>query len=86
MPMPPRPTEVGVLSDLPDERRSKKAWLPQSDRDVSEGRVVLATYPRLPGQYPACFLHGALACVNQEGYIWRCLEQYCGLGAIYRRR
>ena len=29
-----------ILKDLPDDRRSKKTWLPADDRDVTGGLVV----------------------------------------------
>jgi len=79
-------TPVGVLTDLEDERRHKKPWLPPSDKDVTEGRVALREYPGLTGFFPACQDHGAILCVAPEGHVWRCGEQRCGVGAIYRRR
>ncbi|MBI2076436.1 MAG: hypothetical protein HYT72_04265 [Candidatus Aenigmarchaeota archaeon] len=87
MPFPKRDDiQIGILLDLPDDRRAKKPWLPPSDKDATEGRVVLNQYPKLDGYWPACVRHGAMLSVAAENYIWRCGEEYCGVGAIYRRR
>jgi len=78
-------TSSNILLDLEDERRSKKPWLPQDDRDVTNLWVYLDAYPGCEGLYPACVIHGAMLCVSEERHIWRCGEHQCGLGAIYKR-
>ena len=68
---------MSLLLDLSDDRRDNKPWLPDSDQDVTEGRVIkgsLATDGK-----PVCILHGAMNCVSPS--VWRCSEFRCGVGA-----
>ena len=73
------------LIDLPDERRAAKSWLPASDKDVTEGRVIWRDFPA--GRYPACVEHGALLRVSPPPHrIYRCMApigefRTCGVGA-----
>ena len=67
-----------LLVDLTDARRDKKPWLPEDDRDVTNGLVVLDSRSK-----PACVLHGAMHRVSAEPgpvRIYRCSEMRCGLG------
>lgn len=67
------------LLDLSDDRRDKKPWLPEDDRDVSNGLVYLDAWRK-----PACYLHGAMHRVSADRgavRIYRCSEMRCGLGA-----
>lgn len=67
------------LADLSDDRRDKKHWLPEDDRDVTNGLVFLDGAGK-----PACVLHGAMHRVSAEPgpvRIYRCSEMRCGLGA-----
>jgi hypothetical protein len=74
------------LRDLSDERRAAKTWLPQSDKDVSEGRVtmrrVLAPSDGKGhtwyASYPHCAKHGAMHRLTTQANLWRCSE--CGVG------
>lgn len=70
---------MGQLLDLSDERRAAKTWLPASDRDVTEGRVILREWEGR--QYPACVKHGAMHRLTSQAALWRCGE--CGVGCEY---
>lgn len=63
------------LVDLPDARRDKKPFLPEDDRDVTNGYVILEE------GHPVCVLHGDMNRVHPYEPYWRCSEQYCGVGA-----
>jgi hypothetical protein len=65
-----------TLLDLADERRSAKPWLPEDDRDVTNGHVVLGEDGK-----PSCRLHGAMNRVDQYELIYRCMNGHCGVGA-----
>ena len=88
MPFPDKDAiPVCVLLDLSDERRAKKPWLPQNEgKDVSDGLVSLAAFPRLAGLFPVCGEHGAMLAMTEECHVWRCGEWKCGVGAIYKRQ
>lgn len=65
------------LWDLTDARRANKPWLPADDRDVTVNHlVVLDDHGK-----PACIRHGAMNRVHPFSLIYRCSEQYCGVGA-----
>lgn len=63
------------LIDLSDERRKNKPWLPEDDRDVTNGLVYQDSWGK-----PACKLHGAMNRVSSDGYVYRCSDPRCGLG------
>ena len=65
-----------MIIDLPDDRRSAKSWLPDDDRDVTNGLV----YEDMHGK-PACKRHGAMNRVDPYCRIYRCQEFRCGVGA-----
>ena len=65
-----------MLADLSDERRGKKPWLPADDRDVTNGLVTEGADGR-----PRCKRHGAMNRVHPVLRLYRCSEQYCGVGA-----
>jgi hypothetical protein len=67
-----------MIRDLSDERRDKKPWLPPDDRDVTNGLVIADTTGK-----PACVRHGAMNRVHPTEPIYRCSEQYCGVGALH---
>ena len=67
------------LVDISDARRAAKPWLPASDADVTDGRVLLVDYPGV-GLRPACDTHGAMARVSAVGRLYRCQEERCGVG------
>lgn len=71
-------TEYCGVTDLPDERRAAKPWLPEEcgDRDVTAGRV----YADDSGK-PECRWHGAMNRVDPHARIYRCQEMRCGVGA-----
>lgn len=64
------------LVDLSDERRYAKPWLPEDDRDVTNGHVILDRHGK-----PACKLHGAMNRVDRYELIYRCMNEKCGVGA-----
>ena len=64
-----------TLIDLSDERRDKKPWLPEDDRDVTSGLVTMD----LDGK-PRCWRHGAMNRVDPVRSLWRCSEFRCGVG------
>jgi hypothetical protein len=68
--------QMSRLVDLSDERRSAKSWLPEDDRDVTNGHVILDQHSK-----PACKLHGAMNRVDQYELIYRCMNEKCGVGA-----
>lgn len=76
---------MSLLLNLPDDRRAAKPWLPDSDRDVTEGRVVRGS--REWDGRPDCVQHGAMQAVappeDDEARIYRCMNERCGVGAIW---
>jgi hypothetical protein len=64
------------LCDLADARRASKPWLPEDDRDVTNGLVALDEHG-----LPACAAHGAMHRVDQFRPVYRCSEFQCGVGA-----
>ena len=73
-----------MLRDLSDERRAAKPWLPTSDLDVTEGRVIPG--PIDSDRRPMCEVHGAMNCIappstQDMSRIYRCSE--CGVGALW---
>jgi hypothetical protein len=65
-----------MIIDLQDSRRDKKPWLPDDDRDVTNGLVFEG-----PDGKPECKLHGAMNRVDPARRIYRCQEMRCGVGA-----
>jgi hypothetical protein len=65
-----------TLIDLSDARRDKKPWLPEDDRDVTNGLVTFDA----DWQQPRCVLHGAMNRVDPQRKIYRCQEMRCGVG------
>jgi hypothetical protein len=65
-----------VIVDLQDDRRDKKPWLPEDDRDVTSGLVFEDRHGK-----PECKLHGAMNRVDPHRAIYRCQEMRCGVGA-----
>lgn len=74
---------MSLLLDLPDERRKAKTWLPESDKDVTEHRVIKGD-TCWDGK-PECVLHGSMNCIAPKGQdesrLFRCSQ--CGVGAIW---
>jgi hypothetical protein len=70
-----------TLLDLADERRNAKPWLPEDDRDVTNGHVVLDEHGK-----PSCRLHGAMNRVDRHERIYRCTNERCGVGARIEER
>lgn len=64
-----------TVTDLSDERRENKPWLPADDRDVTTGMVL-----EVDG-LPHCKSHGAMNRVDPVKSLWRCSEFRCGVGA-----
>jgi hypothetical protein len=64
------------IEDLSDERRPAKKWLPASDRDVSEGRVIMDRHGK-----PECVEHGAMNRIDPNERLYRCMHIWCGVGA-----
>jgi hypothetical protein len=64
------------LTDLPDDRRSNKPWLPIDDRDVMTGLVSADA-----GGKPCCIRHGSMNRVHPFERVYRCSEFRCGVGA-----
>lgn len=71
----PRPR----LTDLPDDRRSKKPWLPSDDRDVTTGLVSADATGK-----PQCSRHGSMNRVHPAEPVYRCSLFRCGVGAQLR--
>jgi hypothetical protein len=65
-----------ILVDLPDDRRAAKKWLPEDDRDVTNGHVYLDGHGK-----PACRLYGAMNRVDAHALVYRCMNERCGVGA-----
>jgi hypothetical protein len=65
-----------MLIDLQDDRRAAKTWLPDDDRDVTNGLVEAD-----PEGRPRCVRHGAMNRVDEYRQIYRCSEFRCGVGA-----
>jgi hypothetical protein len=65
-----------TVIDLSDERRRNKPWLPEDDRDVTNGLVYADDQGR-----PRCQWHGAMNRVDPIRRIYRCSEFRCGVGA-----
>lgn len=76
--------DVAAIFDLSDERRAAKTWLPQSDKDVTEGRVILRGYEIATRivPYPTCVKHGAMNRLSANANIWRCSE--CAVGCEFQ--
>jgi hypothetical protein len=74
---------MSLLLDLTDERRAGKPGLPESDADVTEGRVLRGSIAE--GERPHCAVHGAMNSVappaEDEHRLYRC--QMCGVGAMW---
>lgn len=74
---------MSLLLDLEDERRSAKPWLPESDKDVTEGRVVRGS--REHDGKPECVDHGAMHSIapsaDDQHRLYRCST--CGVGAVW---
>jgi hypothetical protein len=71
---------MSLLLDLSDDRRAAKTWLPASDKDVTEGRVVKGSI--VDDGRPLCATHGAMNCialVDDGSRLFRCSE--CAVGA-----
>jgi hypothetical protein len=67
-----------MIIDVTDARRNAKTWLPfgGDDRDVTNKLVTEDKHG-----YPRCWRHGAMNRVDAHRRIYRCQEQYCGVGA-----
>ena len=65
-----------MVIDLQDDRRLKKPWLPDDDRDVTNGLVTEDGDGK-----PRCWRHGAMNRVDPHREIYRCSEFRCGVGA-----
>ncbi len=66
-----------MVTDLPDDRRAVKTWLPQNGgADVTDGLVYEDAWGK-----PACVTHGAMNRVMLERRVYRCSEMRCGVGA-----
>lgn len=67
---------MSYLDDLSDDRRKSKLWLPEDDRDVTNGLVV-----RDVDGKPCCVTHGAMNRIDPVEHIYRCSQ--CGVGARF---
>jgi hypothetical protein len=64
------------ITDLSDDRRPNKPWLPSDDRDVTTGLVSADAAGK-----PQCGRHGSMNRVHPVERVYRCSEFRCGVGA-----